>query len=44
MGKQFKRPYLEKPYHKKMASGVTPGEGPEFNPQLKKKNSLCQKV
>jgi hypothetical protein len=34
LGKQFLRPYREKPYHKKLAQG----EGPEF-----KKNKIITK-
>jgi hypothetical protein len=34
MGKQFKRPYLEKkPSKKERTGGVAQGVGPEFKPQ-----------
>jgi hypothetical protein len=41
------RPYLEKPYHKKLGGGVAQGEGPEFKPQnhkKKKKVSIIPKT
>jgi hypothetical protein len=31
------RPYLKKPYHKKLAGGMTQGVDPEFKPQYCKK-------
>jgi hypothetical protein len=38
------RPYLEKPYHKKLAGGVAQGEGSKFKPQfcIKKKKKAVQ--
>jgi hypothetical protein len=37
LGKQFVKPYLEKPITKNWAGGVAQGEGPEFKPQYCKK-------
>jgi hypothetical protein len=37
LGKQFKRPYLEKNPSQKWADGLAQGVGPEFKPQYHKK-------
>jgi hypothetical protein len=36
-------PYLEKNHHRKRASGVAQGEGPEFMPQYRKKKKKKRK-
>jgi uncharacterized protein YjeT (DUF2065 family) len=35
--KEFTRPHLKKPHHKKRAAGVAQGVGPELKPQYWKK-------